>query len=441
MSRFSALPIRHKVSAIIMLTSGLVVFLVSAVFITNGLISFRRGMIDNISTLAQVIGINSTAALVFLDPETAKEILMALSAEPHVVEARIQTSSGEVFASFLNKENPYFRSSDSDLVESSLNKESREVIRLLRDGHRFSEDFIDLVKPIVLNDKLIGKVHIRADLKGFSSTLKWFAIVVVCLVCAIFLISYVMLSRLQRVVSEPIAAIAETMKSVSDEKDYSVRVQKNSSDELGILIDGLNEMLGQIQARDKRLEETVVELKKAKEVAEAASLAKSDFLANMSHELRTPLNHIIGFTELVVDQNFGDLNELQKEYLNDVLHSSRHLLSLINDILDLSKVEAGKLDLDLTDINLAMILTNSLIMIKEKAMKHGIRLSTHIDGVPETIRADERKLKQILYNLLSNAVKFSPDGGEICLRADISDGASLMAYCRVKGINQEPKAL
>ena len=166
--------------------------------------------------------------------------------------------------------------------------------------------------------------------------------------------------------------------------------------------------------------ETEKKLKMAINSSEKANQAKSDFLANMSHELRTPLNHIIGFTELILDKHFGNLNTTQEEYLNDVHNSSNHLLSLINDILDLSKVEAGKLELKTAPINLAHLLENSLVMVKEKVLKKGINCSLKINGIPETIEADERKLKQVQYNLLSNAVKFTPSGGGIVLSAKVS---------------------
>ena len=156
---------------------------------------------------------------------------------------------------------------------------------------------------------------------------------------------------------------------------------------------------------------------RAKRNAEAANLAKSEFLANMSHELRTPLNHIIGFTELILGKNFGDLNDTQEEYLKDVHFSSNHLLSLINDILDLSKVEAGKMALESSEVDIVGLLKNSMVMIKEKAMQHSIKLKLEVNEIAETIVADERKLKQIIYNLLSNAVKFTPDGGEILMTA------------------------
>ena len=164
---------------------------------------------------------------------------------------------------------------------------------------------------------------------------------------------------------------------------------------------------------------TEMELEETRDAAEAANRAKSDFLSSMSHELRTPMNAIIGFSEILQDQHFGSLNEKQARQINHILTSGRHLLSLINDILDLSKVESGKMTLELTTVAVADLLQNSLVMIKEKALKHQLHLET--DLAPELadlrMAADERKLKQIMFNLLANAAKYTPDGGEIKVTA------------------------
>jgi signal transduction histidine kinase len=160
---------------------------------------------------------------------------------------------------------------------------------------------------------------------------------------------------------------------------------------------------------------------------EAASRHKSEFLANMSHELRTPLNAIIGFSEVLAERMFGDVNDKQAEYLRDILSSGWHLLSLINDILDLSKVEAGRLELELARFHLPTALDDAVTLVRERATRHGIKLTRTVgEGVGDIV-ADERKMKQILLNLLSNAVKFTPEGGRVDVTATGADGVVTIA--------------
>ena len=157
---------------------------------------------------------------------------------------------------------------------------------------------------------------------------------------------------------------------------------------------------------------------------EAANQHKSEFLANMSHELRTPLNAIIGFSEVLQEKLFGELNEKQAEYTDDILTSGRHLLSLINEILDLSKVEAGRMELELATFDLPLAIDNARTFVRERATRHGITLDVKVDERLGDFVGDERKIKQILLNLLSNAVKFTPEGGRICINAQQVNGAA-----------------
>ncbi len=156
---------------------------------------------------------------------------------------------------------------------------------------------------------------------------------------------------------------------------------------------------------------------------EAANRHKSEFLANMSHELHTPLNAIIGFSEVLGERMFGELNEKQAEYTDDILTSGRHLLSLINEILDLSKVEAGRMELELATFDLPLAIDNARTFVRERATKHGINLDVTIDERLGDFVGDERKIKQVLLNLLSNAVKFTPEGGRIGINAKQADGS------------------
>ena len=237
-------------------------------------------------------------------------------------------------------------------------------------------------------------------------------------------------------VSHPFLPVFESIALVKGELDELIQERNAAEKALRTINDSLEakvrERTAAIQKANTELKAEIAErertaeaLKDAKLTAERANRAKSEFLANMSHELRTPLNHIIGFTELILSQHFGELNDSQQDYLADIRHSGKHLLSLINDILDLSKVEAEKADLKLTQVDLPATLEDSAAMFKLKARKHAIRLSLDARDAPQTITVDERKLKQILYNLLSNAVKFTPPKGTIAVtarRCSLGDG-------------------
>ncbi len=200
----------------------------------------------------------------------------------------------------------------------------------------------------------------------------------------------------------------------------------------------LKKLAHEMALANRNLTETQEKLEYQTRRALEANRHKSDFLANMSHELRTPLNAINGFSEILLDEPFGKLNEKQREYVRDILESGTHLLSLIHDILDLSKVEAGKLELDLSEFEIHDIVNTSLNMIKEKAAKHAINISVEIDENIGAMVADQRKIKQIMFNLLSNSMKFTPDGGAIGIRVDkIGDQAQFCVWDTGIGISIE----
>jgi two-component system, NtrC family, sensor kinase len=193
-----------------------------------------------------------------------------------------------------------------------------------------------------------------------------------------------------------------------------IALLKTFADQAVIAIENVR-LFTELQTRNREIADKSRQL-------EVASQHKSEFLANMSHELRTPLNAIIGFSEVLSERMFGELNEKQAEYLKDIYASGTHLLSLINDILDLSKIEAGRMELELTDFDLPTAIDSALTLIRERAGRRGITLHTAVDQARGQVRADERKIRQVVLNLLSNAIKFTPEGGRIEVRAEPRDG-------------------
>jgi signal transduction histidine kinase len=191
--------------------------------------------------------------------------------------------------------------------------------------------------------------------------------------------------------------------------DFSGQLDLPNRDELGSLGRNVNRMND--------------ELRRVYGELETASRHKSEFLANMSHELRTPLNAIIGFSQVLRERLFGEVNDKQEEYLDDIMSSGHHLLSLINDVLDLSKVDAGRVGLEVTTFSLGETLERGVVMVRERATENDVRLSLEIGGDVDLVDGDERRLRQVVFNLLSNAVKFTPAGGSIALAAARVEGA------------------
>jgi signal transduction histidine kinase len=204
-----------------------------------------------------------------------------------------------------------------------------------------------------------------------------------------------------------IGAIAIRRSEVQPFTDKQIALLQIFADQAVVAIENVR-LFNEIQEQTRQLE--------------AANRHKDEFLASMSHELRTPLNAVIGFSEVLLERMFGDINDKQEEYLNDILVSGRHLLSLINDIPDLAKIEAGRMDLDLEEFEVAQAIDNAVVLVRERATRKGLALQTTLAPGLGSVRADQRKIKQVLLNLLSNAVKFTPEGGRIEVGAQRLDG-------------------
>jgi signal transduction histidine kinase/FixJ family two-component response regulator len=410
---------------ITMLTSSAALVLSSVSFLIYDLISFRRQLSQDLMTQAEIIGFNSGAAMAFKDESAATATLSALTAKEDIVSAALYSPEGKMFAH-------YFRT--GKILPTALPAHSQDK------SFRFEGGYLEVFQPVTMNRERVGTLFLLSDMRQWSIRARRYTSIIIIVVLICSSLALLLSSNLQKLISKPILHLEDTIRMVSSNKNYEIRATRFYGDEIGRLIDGFNTMLSEIQHRDTALQRannelqtstheleveivhrkrTQEELLTAKQSAEQANRAKSAFLANMSHELRTPLNAIIGYSEMLEEevQDSGKVGNVQD--LRKIQRAGKHLLSLINDVLDLSKIEAGKMGLHLETFDIAAMIDEIVTTLKPAIAKNSNALELRIPEDVGMMRADVTKVRQILLNLLSNACKFT-DHGTISLDVDRS---------------------
>jgi len=402
MRTFRDQPIRQKLMLIIMLTTSVALLLAGASIGIWVTLTARESLARDMTLVVTNISNASTPSLVFNVPETAERVLKPLEHLPDVVSADLFTDDGRVLA---------------DYQRDTLHAHAPAVLG--EPGYHYSGDFLDIYQPVQKDGRVIGTSYIRMDIgQRLRGTLTGLGLLVAVSLLASLTVAYIMSSRLQRIVSMPIRQLALLEGKVSREQDYSIRASKHGNDEVGVLIDGFNQMLAQIQIRDE-------ELRVAKDRAEDANRTKSGFLANMSHELRTPLNGILGYSEMMMEEAGDRGEEHLIPDLQKINAAGKHLLALINDILDLSKIEAGKMELYVETVDLKSVLDDVVTTITPIVTKNGIEFEVYCASDLGIVRVDVTRLRQVLFNLLTNAAKFT-EKGKVSLHVsrETADGLS-----------------
>ncbi len=431
MMNFKKYKIRTKLVMIMVLTGMGVLLLAMVTMVATESLRTNKAMIDELHTLTAVVGWDSGAALAFNDQKAAQETLAALSAKPSIVAAYLYDADGEVFGYYLGPEHD---ESDPESFQSNLSPEqvnehcsAQKVIDFVLDGR------LHVVRAVEFSGRNLGILHIIDDKSQLEQMITGMYVVALVIIIVALVLIILLSSGLQRIFSDPVHNLIATMKEVTRGKDYTIRVGKINNDEFGILAEGFNEMLEEIQERDaqlashgQRLEQQVTqrtiqlseavqdlelitsEAIEAKEAAEAASQAKSEFLATMSHEIRTPMNGVLGMAELLTATN---LSSRQAHFAKTIQNSGLALLDVINNILDFSKIESGMLQIDDHDFHLGEMLEDITDLMFEQGLRKGVEISLDVPTEARKIlRGDSHRIRQVLVNLLGNALKFTSEG-------------------------------